>query len=409
MKELLRKIFKGDVILWITVITLLVISCVIMFSAISTSTYKYEDPLIPFWKHFQHVLGAFVIVLFTHQFPYRKIRPLVLLIPVIAILLLVLSFFYGTNVNGATRSINIGGFEIQSIELCKLAIIIVLAEILGYYHAHKKTMKLKTFIILSGIVCLFCGGVLTQNFSTAFMLFLVSVLLMFMTQVSYKYIFSLIGTIVVCVGLYIGISYAFNIKNGATRRVTTWVERIDKYFESKEGDTEKTLVIDNSNLQIIHSKVAIANGISPCGPGNSIQRDYLPLAYSDFVYAVIIEEYSIVGGMFIILLYIIVLGRAGKIARRCKADEATESILVIGMALMIALQAFINMAVATELGPVTGQTLPFISRGGMSLWVNALCFGLMLGISANNEERIKQEQAALQNTTKTTEEQTETA
>jgi cell division protein FtsW len=197
-------------------------------------------------------------------------------------------------------------------------------------------------------------------------------------------------------GLFIGLSYAFKIENSITKRVNTWIGRIDQYSNSQEEkEKTKTLVIDDKNRQIMNSKIAIANGISPCGPGNSIQRDYLALAYSDFVYAVIVEEYGMLGGILTILLYVIILARAGKIARRCGPDEATEGLLVIGLALIIVLQAFINMAVATELGPVTGQTLPLISRGGMSLFVTSFGFGLMLGISAHNEERIRKEQAAL--------------
>jgi cell division protein FtsW len=395
MKEFLGKIFKGDYILWSTIIFLLVFSCVVMFSAISTSTYRYEDHLKPFREHFFYVLIALGIVFITHQFPYKSIRPLVWCIPFGALALLIATMFNGNDVNGAKRSIEIAGIEIQSIEICKLAIIIVLAEVLGYCHKKNKKIGLKTFCILSGIICVFCGLILLQNFSTACMIFMVSIMMMFMAQVSYKYIFSLIGIIVVSCGLFIGVSYTFDIKNGITRRVETWVERVNRYSESKDENTPQKIVIDNNNRQIIDSKVAIANGISPCGPGNSIQRDYLALAYSDFVFAVIIEEYSIVMGMFIILMYIVILGRAGKIARRCKPEDATESILVIGIALIIVIQAFINMAVATELIPVTGQTLPFISRGGMSLMVTAVSLGLILGISAHNNERILKEQAQL--------------
>lgn len=399
MKELVRKIIKGDVILWATVSTLLVISGVIMFSAISTSTYRYEDYLTPFWGHLKHLLLAFLVMVITHQFAYRNIRFWVLLIPICSLILLMISPMLGKDVNGAIRSINIGGFELQTIELSKLAVIIIMAEMLGYFHSHKRNMGLKPFCILAGVLCLFCVFVVIQNFSTAFILFGVSILMMLIANVPYKYIFSLIGIVVITCGLFIGVSYALGIKNGITKRVDTWIVRAQMHMEAKEdNNSTKTIIIDDANRQIINSKIAIANGISPCGPGNSVQRDYLALAFSDFVYAVIIEEYGIVGGIIIILMYIIILGRAGKIARQCTKDQATESLLVIGLALIIVLQAFINMAVATELGPVTGQTLPFISRGGMSLLITAACFGLILGISAQNEERINKEQTMLEET-----------
>lgn len=397
MKELIRKIFRGDAILWSTVIALLIVSGVIMFSAISSSTHRYNDYLIPFWGHLKHLGLAFVIILVVHQFSFRNIRLALWFIPVISLILLILTPSMGNDVNGAMRSIKLGGFEIQSIEITKLAIVILFAEILGYFNTHKdKQMTIKPFCFMAGILGVYCSLVMVQNFSTAFILFGVTILMMFIGKVSLKYIASLVGIVIVLGGLFIGLSYAFQIENGITRRVNTWVGRYEQYSGSKNEDSKtKTVVIDDKNRQIMNSKIAIANGISPCGPGNSIQRDYLALAYSDFVYAIIVEEYGMLGGIFIIFLYIIILARAGKIARRCGPNEATESLLVIGLALIIVLQAFINMAVATELGPVTGQTLPLISRGGMSLIITSFGFGLILGISAHNEERIKKEQTAL--------------
>ena len=398
MKELIRKIFKGDAILWTIIILLFIVSGMVMFSAISSSAYRHDDYLSPFWGHLKHLCFAFVIILVVHQFPFRSIRLGLWFIPLLSLILLILTSFMGKDVNNASRSIVIAGFEIQSIEITKVAIVILFSEILGYFNTHKeKKMTIKPFCIMSGILVLFCFLVMIQNFSTAFLLFGVTILMMYIGRVSLKYIVSLIGIIVLVGGLFIGGSYAFNIENKITKRVDTWVSRLVQHNESTANQSSnKTIVIDDSNRQIINSKIAIANGISPCGPGNSIQRDYLALAFSDFVYAVMIEEYGIFfGGICVILLYVIILARTGKIARRCGPNEATESLLVIGLGLIIVLQAFINMSVATELGPVTGQTLPLISRGGMSLLVTAFCFGLILGISAHNEERIKKEQVAL--------------
>ena len=392
MKELIRKIFKGDAILWTIIILLFIVSGMVMFSAISSSAYRHDDYLSPFWGHLKHLCFAFVIILVVHQFPFRSIRLGLWFIPLLSLILLILTSFMGKDVNNASRSIVIAGFEIQSIEITKVAIVILFSEILGYFNTHKeKKMTIKPFCIMSCILVLFCFLVMIQNFSTAFLLFGVTILMMYIGRVSLKYIVSLIGIIVLVGGLFIGGSYAFNIENKITKRVDTWVSRLVQHNESTANQSSnKTIVIDDSNRQIINSKIAIANGISPCGPGNSIQRDYLALAFSDFVYAVMIEEYGIFfGGICVILLYVIILARTGKIARRCGPNEATESLLVIGLGLIIVLQAFINMSVATELGPVTGQTLPLISRGGMSLLVTAFCFGLILGISAHNEERIK--------------------
>lgn len=391
MKELFRKIIKGDIQLWATILTLFIVSGIVMFSAISSSAHRNEDYLAPFWGHIRHLCLGFIVMLVVHQFPYRSIRWLLYLIPLLSLTLLIAAPFMGNDVNGAIRSIKIMGMEIQSIELTKLAIVFVFAEILGFHNNHtNKPMSWKTFGYITGILALFCGLVFTQNISTMVMIFGLAVLMMYIGNVPLKYIATLCGSTLVvgtiAVGSLLLISNYTEVK--LPGRLGTGVKRIERFLNPEDKDPNAPIVITDENRQIINSKIAIANGIKFVGPGNSVQRDYLSLAFSDFVYAIIIEEYTIAGGIFIILLYIIILARAGKIARRCAANETSESLFVIGFSLLVVMQAFINMAVSCELFPVTGQTLPLISRGGMSILVTCFGFGLILGISAQNEERM---------------------
>lgn len=391
MKELFRKIIKGDIQLWATILTLFIVSGIVMFSAISSSAHRNEDYLAPFWGHIRHLCLGFIVMLVVHQFPYRSIRWLLYLIPLLSLTLLIAAPFMGNDVNGAIRSIKIMGMEIQSIELTKLAIVFVFAEILGFHNNHtNKPMSWKTFGYITGILALFCGLVFTQNISTMVMIFGLAVLMMYIGNVPLKYIATLCGSTlvvgIIAVGSLLLISNYTEVK--LPGRLGTGVKRIERFLNPEDKDPNAPIVITDENRQIINSKIAIANGIKFVGPGNSVQRDYLSLAFSDFVYAIIIEEYTIAGGIFIILLYIIILARAGKIARRCAANETSESLFVIGFSLLVVMQAFINMAVSCELFPVTGQTLPLISRGGMSILVTCFGFGLILGISAQNEERM---------------------
>ena len=392
MKELLGKIVRGDLILWLTIMALFTISGIVMFSAISSSAHYYEDHLTPFWGHLKHIGYGLLAMIIIHQFTYRNIRWALYFIPLLSLGLLITAPMLGHDVNGAIRSIKFMGIEIQSIELTKLAIVFLFAEILGYHNNHTdKPMTWKAFGSITGILFLFCALVFFQNISTMVMIFTMAVVMMYIGKVPFKYIGTLCGSTVV-VGI-VALATLLLISNYTDiklpGRMGTAVNRIERFSQAEDQDPNAPIVITDENRQIINSKIAIANGIKFVGPGNSVQRDYLSLAFSDFVFAIIIEEYTIAGGILIILLYIIILARAGKIARRCAPHETAESLFVIGFSLLVVMQAFINMAVACELFPVTGQTLPLISRGGMSILVTCMGFGLILGISAHNEERIR--------------------
>jgi len=225
-----------------------------------------------------------------------------------------------------------------------------------------------------------CGLILLENFSTAFILFTVVFIMMFIGRISLKYLGSLAAILVIT--LVVGYGTIKAIPETSMphmfKRGYTWVARIERHSD-KEGKGSK-YVINDKNRQEKYGQIAIARGgVFGLMPGNSVERDYLPQAYSDFIYSIIVEEMGLIGGIVVIILYLILLFRAGKIATNC--SSVFPAILVIGLSLMIVIQTFINMSVATSLIPVTGQPLPLISRGGTSILITCIYFGIIFGIT----------------------------
>jgi cell division protein FtsW len=236
---------------------------------------------------------------------------------------------------------------------------------------------MKSFLYLVGFIGIFCGLIATQNLSTAMLLGGISVLMMIIAEVDWKKIGMLIGGVLVLILLVFAVHKVLP-ESMQLKRFVTWENRVMEIFTSKNEDAYK---ITDENRQIINSEIAIAKGYKPCGPGNSTQRDYLPLAFSDFIYAILIEEYGIIGGFFTILLYLCILARAGRVARKCDRKNLVQSLMVIGLSLLIVIQAFISMGVTVHLGPVTGQQLPLISRGGMGIILTCCYLGVIINIS----------------------------
>lgn len=391
MRDYLSKILTGDKILWGIIFILFIISGVEMFSAISSSAYKAaargSNHLAPFFGHLLHLgIGGLAIII-IQKIPFDKLRLIFFVAVFISIILLILTPIVGKEVNGASRAINLGGFELQTIEAGKFALIFCLSEILGRNYKQgdpllKEKFPMKSFRYLVGFIALFCGLIATQNLSTAVMLGGLSILLMIIAEVDWKKIGMLIGGILVVVLLVWAVNKTLPDKY-QLERFNTWENRMIEFAESIFSDKEDnaTLVITDDNRQIINSEIAIAKGYKPCGPGNSTQRDYLPLAFSDFIYAILIEEYGIIGGFFTILLYLCILARAGRVARKCDRKNLVQSLMVIGLSLLIVIQAFISMGVTVHLGPVTGQQLPLISRGGMGIILTCCYLGIIINIS----------------------------
>ena len=232
------------------------------------------------------------------------------------------------------------------------------------------------------IIAVFCGLIATQNLSTAVILVGVSLLMMIIAEVDLKKIGMLIGGALILILLVWSINKALPT-DWQLKRLVTWENRIIEVVESFTNDENnaETYKITDENRQIINSEIAIAMGYKPCGPGNSTQRDYLPLAFSDFIYAILVEEWGIIGGFITILLYLCILARAGRVVRKCDRKNLVQSLMVMGLSLLIVIQAFINMGVAVHLGPVTGQQLPLISRGGMGIILTCCYLGIIINIS----------------------------
>lgn len=391
MRDYLSKIFTGDKILWGIIFILFIISGVEMFSAISSSAFKAaargSNHLAPFFGHLLHLgIGALALVI-IQKIPFDKLRLIFFVAVFLSIFLLILTPIIGNKVNGASRAISVGGFDIQTIELGKFALIVCLSEILGRNYKQgdpllKEKFPMKSFLYLVGFICVFCGLIATQNLSTAVLLGGISILMMIIAEVDLKKIGMFIGGIIVAV-VFIWAVHKVLPTDWQLERMNTWENRIVEVVNSVVGseDAENAYKITDENRQIINSEIAIAKGYKPCGPGNSTQRDYLPLAFSDFIYAILIEEYGIIGGLFTILLYLCILARAGRVARRCDRKNLVQSLMVIGLSLLIVIQAFISMGVTVHLGPVTGQQLPLISRGGMGIILTCCYLGIIINIS----------------------------
>ena len=386
MENLLKKYLKGDATLWIVFFFLCVLSVIEMYSASSTLAYKAASHTGPMLRHVGFLTCGVLIAFFVHMIPYRFIRIFSYLGLLISTALLVFVLFKGHSENDASRWLVIGGVQFQPSELAKLSVIIVAADLISRIRDTTKNEWIyfrNTIIMLISV----CALILLENFSTAFILFTVVFIMMFIGRISMKYLASLAGIMIV--SLVIGYGAVKTIPEKSMphmfKRAYTWVARIERHSD-KEGKGGK-YVINDKNRQEKYGQIAIARGgLFGVMPGNSVERDYLPQAYSDFIYSIIVEEMGLIGGIFVILLYLILLFRAGKIATNC--TSVFPAVLVIGLSLMIVIQTFVNMSVATSLIPVTGQPLPLISRGGTSILITCIYFGIIFGIT----RQIKAEQ-----------------
>lgn len=375
-KKRLLSIFKGDKVIWSVFIILCVISLVEIFSATSTIVYRQQNQLGPILRHGIFLIGGVGVILLIHNIPYRYFSSLIFVL-IGSIILLILTPFIGTTVNGAERWISIFGFTIQPSEIAKISLMGTIAFLLSKQNGMNDSVLFKWMI---GLMVVVCGIIAMDNLSTAVLLFGVCYLLMFIGNVRISRLLKVAGVGILAVLLFVVLLKVIPedwTQTGALSRVGTWQSRLDSFGGNKEADEETYYTITDDNYQVAHAKIAIANGgLIGVFPGNSTERDFLPQAYSDFIYAIIIEELGLLGGLFVLMLYVIILIRAGIIAR--KTEKLFPKYLVLGSALMLCTQAFINMAVAVNLIPVTGQPLPLISRGGTSTLITCAYFGLIL-------------------------------
>ncbi len=365
----IRLNISGDRVIWAIVILLSVFSILAVYSSSSTLAYRFKQGNTEFYllKHLSILGLGLVLMYLTHLLPFQLFGRASTIALFVAVPLLIFVAMFGTTMFDAKRYIvlPIINLSIQPSDFAKLTLFVYLAWKLArnqeYIHDRRRFLL---WILLPTIVI--TGLILPSNLSTAAIIFYTSIIIMFIGRVKVKYLFSTLGAVILVFSVYLLIP-----KSGERiDRIPTWQRRLDSFTgKSNEG-----------TWQILHSKIAIAEGgVIGKGPGNSNQKNWLPQAFSDFIYAVIIEEYGLIGGVFIVFFYLILLFRGIRIAT--KSNNIFGTILAFGLSFSLVFQAMINMGVTVGLLPVTGQPLPMISMGGTSLWFTSIAIGIILSIS----------------------------
>ena len=385
MMSFTNKIFRGDQIIWMIFLFLCLISITEVYSASSMLTFKtsYWQPIL---KHTALLIAGTVLVLIVHSMNPKYFWIFIAILPLVWGLLIATKFM-GHTVNGANRYIL--GF--QPSEIAKLSLIACVAYILsGGKNLKSEKQRFKWIWIITAITCFL---ILIDNFSTGAILYAVVAVLMFIGQISLKKM----SVFVLATLAFVAFLFAFiwlspdAAQKVGLKRAVVWVDRIVDYKgqpDIRKGD----YVVNDDNFQSTQAHIAVARGkIFGNMPGNGRQRDFLPQAYSDFIFAIIIEETGIIGGIAVLSLYVFLFIRAGTIASRC--TELFPKLLVIGSSLMLVTQALINMAVSVGLMPVTGQPLPLVSKGGSSVIITCIFIGIILSVSRyENPQGVLQEE-----------------
>jgi len=372
LQALLNKT-KGDRWIWLIIILLSLISVMAVYSATGTLAYKKGEAVekLLLTKHLIFVLLGIGMIYIAHLLDYRYYAGISKILMIITIPLLFYTLVFGANVNDASRWVKIPviGLTFQTSDLAKLALITFLARMLTKKQENIKNVK-ESFIPIMGSVCVVFVLIALANLSTALMLFGVSILLLIIGRISIKQIS------IVCVGG--AILLLFVVFLGPRR--ATYASRIKSFMHPEQQHSDKTFQADQA-------KIALATGgVFGKGPGNSTQRNFLPHPYSDFIFAIIIEEWGTLGGIVIMMLYLVLLYRCIKIVTR--APKAFGALLAAGLSFSLTIQAFANMAVAVGLGPVTGVPLPLVSMGGTSMIFTSVAFGIILSVSRDVEENL---------------------
>ena len=380
-----------DKTFWAIFLTLIVLAVIALFSASSTLVYSRGSVLGPIGSQMFFLLLGIIAAFVIQYIPSYWVRLGGYALLGISTLLVYSTMIPGNplvvTINGASRWVRLAGITFQPSELAKLSLIIVIADQLARIktEADKSKYFYRTLII-SAIVML---PIMASNLSTAVLIGLIIFCLWILARIPWKYTLSVVGIAVVVLGLgYAIVEFGFvrphREMHGPFKRATTWVSRIDRHFEPDDGSK---YVLTDENIQEVYSSVAIARGGKTplgVGPGNSKERDYLPLAFADYIFAIIVEESGIIGAFVFIFLYMAVLFRACYVSSRF--NDMPAMLMTMGLALMITCQALISMLVAVGLGPVTGQPLPLISRGGTSVLITSIYFGIMMAVSREQLE-----------------------
>lgn len=382
MGSKLLNIFKGDRAIWVIVLILSVFSILAIYSSTNTLAYKYQGGNTSYYllKHFFLIVFGIGIMFVAHRVNYVYYSRISQIAIFLAIPLLALTLITGSNINQATRwlTLPIINVSFQTSDFAKLALIMFLARMLAKRQENIKDLK-ESFIPILSVVLITVVLILPANFSTAAIIFLTSLILLFIGRINMKYILMMLF---VGIGVVAILVLLAKVNPELLPRLDTWISRIETYLSGGEvGD----------NYQVEQAKIAVSRGgIFGVFPGNSLQKNLLPHPYSDFVYAIIIEEYGLLGGFIILMLYMTLLYRSVRIAS--KSPGTFGAFLAIGLSITLVFQALINMGVAVNLLPVTGQPLPLISMGGSSLIHTSLAIGIILSVSRKVDEYEQKEQ-----------------
>ncbi|PID89736.1 MAG: hypothetical protein CSA05_00680 [Bacteroidia bacterium] len=369
----IRKYFKGDKILWMVIVILFSLSMLAVYSSTGTLAYKYREGNVTSYimRHVGFLVFGIGVIFVFHRIPYTIFSRFSPILLIAAVFLLLITLALGITKNEATRWLTLPGLDLafQTSDFAKFALITYVARILSQNQKRKKDLN-RAFLRIVIAVILVCGLIVTENLSTAALLFVIIFVLMYIGRMPFIYIKKLLTIVSLTMFLFLLIAW-FSPDKG---RVGTWKNRIESFLSDDSA----------TNYQAEQAKIAIATGgFFGKKPGNSSQKNFLPHPYSDFIYAIIIEEYGFFGGLVTMFLYLYIFFRVGVIVKKC--STVFPALLTIGLGLNLVFQALTNMAVAVNLIPVTGQPLPFVSWGGTSIIFSALSFGIILSISREVE------------------------
>ena len=381
-------LFEGDKVIWMILFFLALISIIEVYSASSNMSYKTGYYWKPILQHGGCFLLGGVATILVHKIPCRYFK----LIPVfglpLSVFMLVLVMFM-PKLNNASRWL--WGF--QPSEFGKAVLVATVALILASMRDEVGAQR-RAFKWILGVSVVICGLIVPENFSTAGLAFLVVLLMMFVGGIPWKQLGSLVGIIVIagaCLFTFFRFAPDSTLSTlsecPGLHRLPTWANRVRGHGDMPESAAEYDIT---KNPQVTHARIAIATcNVIGRGPGNSVESDFLPQSFSDFIYAVVLEELGLGGGAFVMFLYIVLLFRSARIASRCERNF--PAFLVMGLSLMMVTQAMVNMAVAVGVFPVTGQPLPLISKGGTSILINCVYLGVILSVSRSAKQKSQTE------------------
>ena len=380
MKELIRKYLKGDPVIWLIVFILSVFGVLAVYSSTGTLAYKERAGNTEYYliKHVALLVFGLFTMWLTHLIKIQYFSRISQVLLWLAVLALIYTLFFGVEINDARRWVGVMGLTVQTSDLAKLALIMYVARFMAKRQGEVHNFK-KTLLPALGVILLICILIFPEDFSTSAVLFATSMLVLFIGRIPLKQLGLLVGIGVLVFGGLFTVVWNSNVQFG---RVATMKSRVEAFMSDSD---------DGGSYQSRQAKIAVARGgVLGRGPGNSRQKNFLPSPFADFIYAFVIEEYGLLGGLFLMIVYLTLLYRAFRIVLR--TENPLAALMVIGLAFSLVVQALINMGVAVNILPVTGLALPIVSRGGTSILFTSIAFGIILSASRTVFDKYEDEE-----------------